>query len=375
MKIDFSKYDKQLIFIVVTLTICGLIMVLSSSYIMAGIRKQNSLLFFIKQSIWVGCGFAIMWVAASKVNYSFYRKYALHFYFLTICALILVLIFGPLWGGARRWFDLGWFAFQPSEFAKLALIIVMAKHIEKKKDFIVSGKGLMACTVFLVPIVVLIMGESDFGTNILIMFVWAAMLFCADIKFNKQMFFLVASVIAFAAIELIRKGYRWARMSVYFDGLVDIDSVLQSIDKTIYQLKFSFYAFGSGGIFGKGPGQSEMKLMYLPEAHTDFIYPIIGEEFGFVGAGIILALFVWLFFRGMKIARYAQDDFAKFCALGITLLIASQAIMNISVALGLVPTKGLVLPFISSGGTSLITNMAAAGILINLSQYSKRHQI
>jgi cell division protein FtsW len=243
------------------------------------------------------------------------------------------------------------------------MIIVMADFIERKKNLIGEWKGLIAPAAFLLLIIVPIAVEPDLGTPILISGVCFAVLFCAGIKIRAV--FAAAGACALLTIEeIIRKPYRLARMRDYFDSVINIDAAS-------YQVKQSLYALGSGGFLGKGLGKSEMKLMYLPEAHTDFIFPIVGEELGFIGAAAVIALFMYIFFKGIKISKNAPDVFSEYLALGITFLIVFQALINLSVATGVFPAKGLPLPFISFGGTSLIINMAAAGILVNLSQYKK----
>lgn len=361
--IDFKKYDYSLMFIIAIAVIFGAMMVFSSSVIMADVRWSSPYMFFLKQMIWVAIGFAAMAVTAFFIDYKFYRKYAKVFYAIALISVIAVLIFGVTRGGAKRWFSLGFATVQPSEVAKVAMVIIMADFIERKKDMIGEWQALIAPAVFLFLIIIPIAVEPDLGTPILISTVCFAMLFCAGIRMQSVL--AIAGVGGLLIIEeIIRKPYRLARMRDYLDSIVNIDAAS-------YQVKQSLYALGSGGFFGKGLGKSEMKLMYLPEAHTDFIFPIIGEELGFMGSATIVVFFMYIFFKGIGISKDAPDTFSHYLALGITFLIVFQALINISVATGVFPAKGLPLPFISFGGTSLVINMAAAGILINLSQYKK----
>jgi cell division protein FtsW len=209
-----------------------------------------------------------------------------------------------------------------------------------------------------------IAAEPDLGTPILIAGVCFAMLFCAGIKMKAVLASGIGASLLIAE-EIIRKPYRLTRFKDYIASFTNIDA-------SSYQVKQSLNALGSGGIFGKGPGKSEMKLMFLPEAHTDFIFPIIGEELGFMGSCAVIVFFIYLFLKGIKMSKNMPDTFSQYLCLGITFIIVFQAIINLSVATGIFPAKGLPLPFISFGGTSLVITMAAAGILINLSQYSKR---
>jgi cell division protein FtsW len=361
--IDFKKYDYSLIFIIAIAVMFGAMMVFSSSVIMADVRWSSPYMFFLKQMIWVACGFIAMAVTTFFIDYKLYRKYAKVLYVIALIAVVGVLIFGVTRGGAKRWYNFGFFTMQPSEIAKIAMVIIMADFIERKKDLISEWKGLIAPVVFMILIILPVALEPDLGTPILISGVCFALLFCAGIRM-QAVFAMVGTGAFFIVEEISRKPYRLARMRDYFDSVINIDAAS-------YQVKQSLYALGSGGFFGKGLGKSEMKLMYLPEAHTDFIFPIVGEELGFIGASAVIVFFIYIFFKGIGISKNAPDAFSEYLALGITFLIVFQALINLSVAAGVFPAKGLPLPFISFGGTSLVINMAAAGILINLSQYKK----
>lgn len=361
---DFEKYDLRLLAIIALAVVFGAIMVFSSSVIMADIRWASPYKFFLKQVIWTSIGFIAMFITAFFIDYRLYQKYSKAIYMIALLAVIGVLFFGVVRGGAKRWFAFGLFTFQPSELAKIAIIIIMADFIARKKDFVSRWEGLIAPTAYLLLITIPIALEPDLGAPVLIAGVCFAMLFCAGIKMQAVFVFMAAGALLIAE-EIIRKPYRLARMRDYINSFINIDIAP-------YQVKQSLYALGSGGLFGKGLGKSEMKLMYLPEAHTDFIFPIIGEELGFIMTSIVIIFFMYIFFKGLKISKNAPDVFGEYLALGITCLIVFQALINLSVTTGLLPAKGLPLPFISFGGTSLIINMAAAGILINLSQYTKK---
>jgi cell division protein FtsW len=361
---DLKKYDLQFMFAVSAAVIFGVFMVFSSSTIKADVTLGKPYLFFLKQLIWVAVGFIAMLCTSFFINYSIYKKYAKFIYIAALLAVIGVLIFGVTRGGAKRWFNFGFFTFQPSEIAKIASVVIMADFIDRKKSLLTRWDGLVAPLAFLSLIVIPIAVEPDLGTPVLIAGACFGMLFCAGIKI-KAVFALSGAGLLFVAEEIIRKPYRLARFRDYMNSFINIDAAS-------YQVKQSLYALGSGGFFGKGLGKSEMKMMYLPEAHTDFIFPIIGEELGFVGATAVVSFFLYFFLKGIKISKNAPDDFSSYLALGITFLIVFQALINLSVAAGVFPAKGLSLPFISFGGTSLVITMAVAGILINLSQYAKK---
>ncbi|GHT65274.1 stage V sporulation protein E [Endomicrobiia bacterium] len=363
-KIDFGKYDYTLIAVICICITFGSFMVFSSSAVIAYVKWASPYKFFFKQILWVVIGFAVMFVTSFLIDYKFYKKYAKKIYFLSLLLVIAVLFIGVSRLGAKRWFLVGFLTIQPSELAKFAVVIALADFISRKKELIKEWQGLVAPTAIVFLILLPIAIEPDLGTPILIVGTCFAMLFCAGIKI-KAVLALVATVFLLTAEEIIRKPYRLVRFKDYLASFVNIDA-------SPYQIKQSLNALGSGGIFGKGLGKSEMKLMYLPEAHTDFIFPVIGEELGFIGVTAVTAFFIYLFLKGVKMSKHMPDTFSEYLCLGITFLIVFQAIINLSVATGVFPTKGLPLPFISFGGTSLIITMATAGILINLSQYTKK---
>jgi cell division protein FtsW len=339
-------------------------MVFSSSAVMADVKWTSPYKFFLKQMLWVIVGFAAMFVTGFLINYKFYKKYAKWIYLFTLVLVIAVLFMGVLRLGAKRWLGIGPFTVQPSELAKVAVVIAIADFISRKKELVEEWKGLIAPGFIILLMLFPIAIEPDLGTPILIVGVCFAMLFCAGIKMSVVFASGVTAVLLMAE-EIVRKPYRLLRFKDYIASFINIDA-------SSYQVKQSLNALGSGGLLGKGLGKSEMKLMYLPEAHTDFIFPIIGEELGFIGAGLVVGFFIYLFYKGIKMSKNMPDLFSQYLCLGVTFLIVFQAIINISVATGVFPAKGLPLPFISFGGTSLIITMAAAGILINLSQYKKK---
>jgi cell division protein FtsW len=278
-----------------------------------------------------------------------------------------VLIIGYKSHGAKRWISIGFLSFQPSEIAKFAIVAAIADCIFRKKHILSEPKGIIAPMIFLIPIAALIAAELDLGMPILISAVWAVMLFYAGANI-KSLSAACGAGCMFAVLAIILNSFRLIRYKVWLASVFNIDAVLSSGDPRFYNLKQSLYAIGNGGLFGKGLGKSDIKLNYLPEAHTDFIFSVICEELGFIGSCAVLFFFLYIFFKGMKIAKNAGDDFAKYLALGITLTIVFQALINMSMAIGIIPTKGMALPFISLGGTSLIITMAASGVLINISK-------
>jgi cell division protein FtsW len=339
-------------------------MVFSSSSTIAYVKWASPYKFFLKQILCIAIGFAVMFATSFLIDYKFYKKHARIIYFLSLLLVIVVLFIGVSILGARRWLFMGFLTIQPSELAKFAVIIALADFISRKKDLIKEWQGLAASAVIIFLMLFPVAIEPDLGTPILIAGVCFTMLFCAGIKIKTILALAVAAFLLIAE-EIIRKPYRLIRFKDYLASFINIDA-------SSYQVKQSLNALGSGGIFGKGFGKSEMKLMYLPEAYTDFIFPVIGEELGFIGVTVVMVFFIYLFLKGAKMSKHMPDAFSEYLCLGITFLIVFQTIINVSVATGIFPAKGLPLPFISFGGTSLVITMAAAGILINLSQYDRK---
>jgi len=360
MNFDFKKYDLKLFFLICVAAVFGVLMVFSSS----GVKSYSPL---IKQFINASIGFAVMFVTAFLIDYRFYQKHAKKIWLIALILVALVLIIGYKSHGAKRWISLGFFSFQPSEIAKFALPVMIADFMARKKQTLSAPESIIAPLILLVPIIALIAAGPDLGTPILIAAVWCAMLFYAGANI-KPLAAMGGAGLGFVIVAIILKPYRLTRLKVWMSSVFDIDAVLNSNAPEFYNLKQALYAIGNGGFFGKGLGKSDIKLNYLPEAHTDFIFPVICEELGFIGGCAVLFFFLYIFFKGMKISKNAQDDFAQYLAFGIAVTIVFQALINMSMAIGIMPTKGMPLPFISLGGTSLIITMAACGVLINISK-------
>ena len=357
--------DFTLLLLTAILVTFGTIMVFSSSVIMAEIRFQTPYIFIIKHVIWVAAG-AVAMFAFSRYDYRKLQELTRPLIITAVTLLVLVVIIGSEKGGAKRWFKLGPMSFQPSEFAKLALVIAMADFMDRKKSRLNKMKGLLPALGLAGLFCFLISLEPDLGTPVIMVAVTVAMLFVAGARLG-HLLLIGISFVPLVALEILRKPYRLARMKAYLQSVGDISS-------SSYQLDQSILALGNGGFFGRGLAHSQMKLFYLPEPHTDFIFPIIGEETGFIGTIILIVLFIIFAWRGWMIAKSSPDFFGGMLAMGVTLLIVTQAVFNMGVATGLLPTKGLPLPFVSFGGTALVINMAGVGILLNVSRHMKKHQ-
>ncbi|EIM64142.1 putative lipid II flippase FtsW [Desulfobacter postgatei] len=354
--------EKTILFPVLILTGIGLVMVYSASCSIS-MDEHNTLFYYLKrQSIFLLVSFVIMYITAS-LPYRLYKSMAYIILFAAIGLLVAVLIpaFGIKANNARRWLNFGLFAFQPAEFAKLAMILFMAYSLSKKEEM---GKlrefsiGVVPHAVVFALMAVLILCQPDFGTIVVMGMICWGMMFIAGVPL-LHLLSPLPLVIPMAYFLVVKVRYRLDRVLGFMDPWKDPLDIG-------FQLTNSLKAFGSGGLFGKGVGLSMQKMHFLPEPHTDFIFSIIGEELGLVGVTAILALYGLILHTGTRIARQSDTFFGAVTATGITLYLGLQVIINTGVTLGVLPTKGLTLPFISYGGTSLIINMAAMGILMNI---------
>jgi cell division protein FtsW len=359
-----GRYDKWLLLVTALLVGFGALMIYSSTSVITPVfaKKNITEFYYFKRHIFtIVIGFIFLFFAYYKLKPSYLKKIALPLLIVSFILLILVYLpgIGVTAGGARRWIRLWPSTFQPSELVKLSMVIFLARYMsmpEYRTDSIKSFiKPLLIMGVFQAAIIT----QPDFGAVMSLAFLTFAMLFLSGVKIRY-----IASLSVFAIpiiIKLAMEPYRLKRITCFLDPWKDPQGCG-------FQLVQSFIALGSGGLTGIGLGSSKQKLSYLPESHTDFIFSIIGEEFGFIGVIIVIALFLVVFIKGISIANRTKDRFVYYLATGLSLMISLQALINFAVATGLVPTKGLPLPFISYGGSSLLVNMVAIGILLNISK-------
>ncbi len=357
------KSDKLLFTATLLLVCASVVMVYSASAVIAMERYHQPNLFLFKQATWVLLGLAVMPIVM-RIDYRHYRQPLVIWTALGIVAFGLVgVLFGPRINGARRWFGVAGVGVQPSELAKIAVIFFVAAILERRMDRIDDLKySLLPIGVVVGGVVGLVLLQPDLGTALSILIIASAMVFAAGINYRYIIGLLLVSLPA-AYIVLVSADYRRRRLMVFLnpweDPLGDGFQVIQSL-----------IAVGTGGIFGRGLMAGVQKLFYLPYPETDFIYAVIGEELGLIGATIVLVCFCVIGWRGLRTAIRAPDRFGAFLALGLTAMVAFQAFFNMSVVLGLLPTKGIPLPFVSFGGSSLLISMIGMGILLNVSQHA-----
>lgn len=354
---------RNLLFGSTTILICiGVVMIYSASSIYALDTMKDSMYFLKRHFLYLAMG-GMLAYGASRLNFKALRLHAKTILIVGIVLLVLVLVphIGASTGGARRWFKLMGFSFQPSEYMKIAIIFYMADFLDRRKENLSDIRYTVLPALFVLGLSVgLIFLQPDLGTAVTIALVMFVMFFVAGFRIRHLLTMILLGVPALVA-AMLAKPYRRKRLLAFFHPWDDPRGVG-------FQIIQSFLALGSGGLFGVGLGRSQQKLFYLPESHTDFIFSIIGEELGFIGAASVLILFIVFIFAGMVIVFHSRGFFTQLFGMGLVSLIGLEAIINIGVSIGALPTKGLSLPFISYGGSALWANMAALGFLINISK-------
>ena len=352
--------DVPFLVLTVLLVMIGVIMMFSASYARAYAEEQNSTYYFARQAVFALVGIGIM-LFVSRLNYQMWRAVSMIVLAVSIFFLMLVPFLGTEDHGAKRWIYLGFFSFQPSEVAKLAVVMsfasLMSVYREKMRTF---RYGILPFAIILLVVCGLIALERHFSGILIILALGATMMFLggADLKW-----FVIGgiAVTAFAVIYLSTMGYASARITAWRDPESDPTG-------DGYQILQSLYAIGSGGLMGLGLGRSRQKYLYLPEEHNDYIFPIVCEELGFVGAVAVILLFALLIIRGYWIAMHARDRFGALLAAGITTQLALQTFLNIAVVSNFLPATGISLPFFSYGGTALLMQLFEVGLILAVSR-------
>ena len=355
--------DTWLFAATIGLALFGVVMVYSASAVLAQSEHHGSFYYVIKQAIWTSIGLVAMLIAM-QVDYHRLRDRRVVYGLLTLTVFLLLAVFAfPAINGARRWIKFQGFSVQPSEISKLALAIFLAYFLERRageeRDF---WRTFIPCGVVTAVLAGLIVVEPDFGTSMMLAVTFVIVIYTAGARLS-HLAMAAAPAFVIATGLLIFVPWRMARLVSFWDPWADPQ-------KSGFQVVQSLIAVGSGGTNGLGFAQGKQKMMFLPFAHSDFIFAVIGEELGLLGTLTVLSAFAVFLWRGIRISFMAPDRFGRLLAIGIVTGIVAQALFNMSVVLSMVPTKGIPLPFISYGGSSLVPTLAAVGILLNISQHA-----
>jgi cell division protein FtsW len=356
--------DLWLFGVVVALCSVGVVMVYSASAIIAADRFHDPFFFLKKQLFWAVLGFLCLWVAM-RVDYRRFEHLVVPLLLVSFLLLALVLVppFGQQINGTRRWFRMGPLSFQPVELAKFSLVLYLAAFLSRRRAQMESfSQGLLPPLMVAGLMAGLTLLQPDLGNCLALMALTLALAYLAGAR-ATHMAAIAGAALPVVALLVAFKPYRWRRMLAFVNPWDDPQGAG-------FQIIQSFLALGSGGWLGLGLGESKQKLFYLPEPHTDFIFAIIGEELGLLGGAVVIALFALLIWRGLRAGLRAPDAFGGYLALGLTVLLATQTLVNLGVVTGALPTKGLPLPFVSFGGSALLMTMFSAGVLLNISQHA-----
>ena len=348
---------------IIAVSLFGLLMIYSSSYIWADYKYSDAFKYLKNQGLFLIVGLFLMYYI-SKINFENYYKYSQKIFIICFILLILVLFLGSERNGSKSWFGIGSFGIQPSEFMKLSMIIFTSKYLyDNYKKIKNIKKGVLPILILTIIIFGLIMLQPDFGTGIILVMSVIALLFISGVSIK---FFIKIGILGICGIIslIIAAPYRLKRIISFLNPWEDpLGSGFQIIQ--------SLYAIGPGGLLGYGLGGSKQKHFYLPEPQTDFIFSIISEEFGFLGVLIVTGLFITIIYTSFKIAINCQNLFGKYLAFGISFELAFQALLNLMVVVGLLPVTGVTLPFLSYGGSSLLITLLSMGIILNISRHQK----
>ena len=354
--------DRTVLTITYLLLLIGLIIVFSASGVMAGTRYGDSMFFLKRQAVWIVLGLlALHWV--SRQDYGIWKSIMPFMLGLTVLTLVLVLIpvVGSEVNGARRWLRFEGLSFQPGELAKLTAVLYLASFLVRREEDITNfTKGVLAPVIVVGVLALLVLLEPDMGTAVVMVSILLGLLFIGGARIS-HLIGLVLSLLPLAYMLIMQSDYRRRRFMSFLDPWEDPSN-------SGFQLTQSFVALGNGGLLGVGLGKGRQKLFFLPEVHSDFVLALVGEELGLLGTGLLMVLFAILLVKGFQIAGRAPDTFGRHLAGGVTLLLGVQVLINAGVVSGLLPTKGLTMPLVSYGGSSLLISLVAIGILLSISR-------
>jgi cell division protein FtsW len=357
------QIDRWLFSATIGLALFGVVMVYSASAVIAQQENHSQFFYLTKQALWTSIGLGAMFVAMNFDYQKLNRRWIVYG-LLLVTVLLLVAVFGfrPI-NGARRWIRLSSFSLQPSEIAKLALVLFLARFLDRRTgDEASFFRTFIPCMLVIGLLAGLVIKEPDLGTALMLAIAGVTVCFAAGVR-PRHVFYASVPALLYVGKMLIFTPFRMRRLVSFIDPWADAQGAG-------YQTVQGLIAVGSGGTHGLGFAQGKQKLLFLPFAHSDFIFAVVGEELGLVGALIVVFVFAIFLWRGLRAALRAPDRFGLLLGLGIVIGIVAQALLNISVVLAIVPNKGIPLPFISYGGSSLVPTLAGVGILLNISQYA-----
>ncbi|HNP59238.1 MAG TPA: putative lipid II flippase FtsW [Nitrospirales bacterium] len=358
-----KRIDPLIVGITLALSLGGLVMVFSASGVMAENKFTNATYYLQRQIVWMVLGFSVLLIG-SLIDYRQWKQWIPMVVGGCVVGLLLVLAVGPQINGARRWLALGFFSIQPTEMAKLAVVLYLAAFLSNPQRRVTDWqRGFLPPVAMVGMICGLIVVEPDLGSTVVIGLVFVGMMYLAGARISHLGYLGVPMIVGVGSL-IWMSPERWERMTTFLNPFADRQGAG-------YQLVQSILALENGGLFGVGLGQGKQKLMFLPEGHTDFVLALVGEELGLVGTCGLLALFAILVCKGFRVAALAPDLFGRYLALGITMLLGIQALINAGVVSGLLPTKGLTLPLVSYGGSSLLVTMLALGILLSVARQGR----
>lgn len=361
-----KQLDFTLLFTLLILLSIGLVVLSSASSYYALTQYNNSSYYLTRQLLFAFTGVILMLVI-SLIDYKKYLKFGYLSYIVGM--ILMTMIFIPGIGitvkGARRWFNLGFTRFQPSEIMKVILVIAISTYIVKNQKKVNNWRGYIIPSLMIAMVCVMMYFQSHLSGALVMIFIGAIVIFASGFKLKTRVIItlVLIAIIGFCGF-IFSEPYRMERIKAFFNPEQDIRG-------SNWQPTQSLYAIGSGGLFGKGLGQSRQKYLWLPEAQNDFVFSVLGEEFGFIGAGLVTGLFAFFVIRGITIALKSKDLYGMLLVAGIIGMFAFQILVNIAVVTKTIPTTGMPLPFFSSGGTSLVINLAAMGIVFNVSRQGK----
>jgi cell division protein FtsW len=369
---DHNHIDLTLLIAILILMLFSLGIVYSASASYAQWKWGNSEQFLTSHAIKVMIGIVGIFVFM-RINYQSLRKFTKIAVIGSVLLLVATFFLGGEAKGATRWIRFSMIGVQPSEFAKYALLFHLCTLIAVKKELMLDfKKGFTPALIWTGVVTALVMAQPNFSMGAMIFLLSLMMLYVGNVRL-KHIAITFAVLLPFIIFYMLKADYRYHRIVDYVAGTAGLFNGPDSIDRFEYQLRQAIIGFGNGGIFGAGPGESKQRDFYLPESYGDFVYSIVGEEYGFLGTAFFMLVFLFIMYRGYRIAKYTEDPFGRYLAIAITSTITFYALINAGVTLGVFPTTGLPMPFVSYGGSSMVLSACAVGVLLNISSQTDLH--